>query len=436
MAFFLPFVLVPLLIVFSSYALQFFHDSRSRLPPGPWPLPLIGNLHQLDHLPHRSLARLAARHGPLMSLCLGAVLTVVASSPDTAREILQRHNAAIGARSIGDSMRACGYCESSVLCLPPRRKWRALRRLGAAELFSPQRLAVTRPLRQDAVAGLVRHVSDVVDEASVLAAGPNVSEFFPAVAAADLQGVRWRMATLVRRMYAIIDEQIERRKHSRAAGEACQQNDLLDVMLNKEGEDLFTGGETISHTIECALAELLQAPNIMRKVQEELKSVMGTKQQIDETDISKLPYLQAVVKETLRLHPPVPLPPYEAEATVEIQGYTIPKGTKVLINIWAIDRCAEAWIEPNKFMPERFLGTEVNFMGRDFHLIPFGAGRRICLGLPLAYRMVHLMLGSLLHRFRWTLLADDEKNEVDMRERFGLALSLVVPLREVPEEIH
>ncbi|KAJ1255191.1 hypothetical protein BS78_K280600 [Paspalum vaginatum] len=303
--------------------------------------------------------------------------------------------------------------------------------------------------------GTARDVSNVVDEASLLAAGPNVSDFFPALAPADLQGVRWRMARLVRRMYTIIDEQVERRKHSRAAGEA-RRNDLLDVMLDKEGEleeentddtrrhdtirglftDLFTGGETTSHTIQCSLAELLQAPNSMRKVQEELKTVMGTKQQIDETVISKLPYLQAVVKETLRLHPPVPLPPYEAEATVEVQGYSIPKGTKVLINIWAINRCVDAWVEPNKFMPERFLGSEVNFMGRDFQLIPFGAGRRICLGLPLAYRMVHLMLGSLPHRFRWTLPAEDEKNGVDMRERFGLALSLVVPLRAVPEEIH
>jgi cytochrome P450 len=175
----------------------------------------------------------------------------------------------------------------------------------------------------------------------------------------------------------------------------------------------------------------------MRKVQEELRTVIGTKQQIDEADISNLPYLQAVVKETLRLHPPVPLPPYEAEATVEIHGYTIPKGTKVLINIWAINRCPDAWIEPTKFMPERFLGRdEISFMGRDFQLIPFGAGRRICLGLPLAYRMVHLMLGSLLHWFRWRLPAEVEENGVDMRERFGLALSLVVPLHAIPQEIH
>jgi cytochrome P450 len=197
---------------------------------------------------------------------------------------------------------------------------------------------------------------------------------------------------------------------------------------------LFTGGETTSHTIECALAELLQSPDSIRRVQEELNNVMGTKQQVDESDISKLPYLQAVVKETLRLHPPVPLPPYEAESAVEIQGYTIPKGAKVLINIWAINRCPNAWVEPDKFVPERFLGTETNFMGRDFHLIPFGAGRRICLGLPLAYRMVHLMLGSLLHRFRWTLPAGLEKNGVDMRERFGLALSLVVPFRAIAHE--
>lgn len=183
------------------------------------------------------------------------------------------------------------------------------------------------------------------------------------------------------------------------------------------------------------MAELLQCPNSMRRVQEELKSVIGTKQQMDEHDITKLPYLQAVIKETLRLHPPVPLPPYEAEATVEIQGYTIPKGAKVLINLWAINRCANAWTEPDKFMPERFYDSDITFMGRDFQLIPFGAGRRICLGLPVAHRMVHLMLGSLLHRFTWTLPAEAGKNGVDMRERFGLTLSFVVPLYVIAQEI-
>lgn len=279
MAFFLPLVLPILLIVFSSYILQLLRDSRRRLrlPPGPRPLPLIGNLHQqLDHMPHHSLARLAARHGPLMTLRLGTILTVVASSPDMAREILRTHNADIAARSVGDSMRAGGHCHNSVLCLPPRHKWRALRRLCTAELFSPHRLKATQALRQEKVAELIAHVSDhaasgapvdvgraahaaalgllsrtlfsadldpatarevsdIVDEASVLVGGPNVSDFFPALAPADLQGVRRRMARLVQRMYAIIDEQIRQRERRHAAGEA-RKNDLLDVMLDKEGE--------------------------------------------------------------------------------------------------------------------------------------------------------------------------------------------------------
>ncbi|RCV38667.1 hypothetical protein SETIT_8G161000v2 [Setaria italica] len=497
---------------------------------------MIVNLHQLDHLPHRSLARLAARHrAPLMSLRLGAVLTVVASSPDVAREVLQRHNAYIAARSIGDSMRAGSHCNNSVLCLPPRHRWRALRRLGATELFSPPRLRAMEPLRREAVSTLLRHVSDhaargaavdvgaaahaaalgllartmfsgdldprtarevsdVVDEASVLAAGPNVSDFFPALAAADIQGVRRRMARLVKRMYAIIDDQIEQREGSRAAGEA-RKNDLLDVMLDKEGEVEEEGTDDVSHnTIRGLFTSRgpVSGP-APRSASSTTPSPLPTKRSgsprataptvgvgghlsgsgfgalsrkrrgeaAEQEHHGEGPLLghprrwlaavwmaaaaavaaaaeqeQAVVKETLRLHPPVPLPPYEAEATVEIQGYTIPKGTKVLINIWAINRCPDAWIEPNRFMPERFLEAEINFMGRDFHFIPFGAGRRIYLGLPLAYRMVHLMLGSLLHRFRWTLPAEVEKNGVDMRERFGLALSLVVPLHAIPQEIH
>ncbi|EAZ15437.1 hypothetical protein OsJ_30854 [Oryza sativa Japonica Group] len=322
MAFFLPLAFSLFLAVISAYVLQLLADARRRLPPGPWPLPLIGNLHQLDHLPHRSLARLAARHGPLMSLRLGTVRAVVASSPEMAREVLQRHNADIAAR------------------------WRALRRLSTVGLFLPRRFDAMRALLEEKVAELVRRVSghaargeavdvghaahvaalgvlsrtmfsvdldpeaarevsDIVDEASVLGTGPNVSDFFPAIAPADLQGVRRRMARLVKRMYAIIDEQIERRMHGRTAGEP-RKNDLLDVML-EEGEskedsneinrdairglftDLFTGGETTSHTMECAMAELLQCPNSMRRVHE-LKSVIGSKQQMDEHDITKLPY--------------------------------------------------------------------------------------------------------------------------------------------------
>jgi len=123
---------------------------------------------------------------------------------------------------------------------------------------------------------------------------------------------------------------------------------------------------------------------------------------VPESDIGQLKYLQAIVKETFRLHPPAPLLlPRQAETTTEIRGYTVPKGTRVLVNVWAIGRDRELWAEPEKFVPERFLEKkEIDFRGRDFELVPFGSGRRICPGLPLAARMVHLMLSTLLHRFQ------------------------------------
>lgn len=179
------------------------------------------------------------------------------------------------------------------------------------------------------------------------------------------------------------------------------------------------------------MAELLQHPQTMRKLQEELKRVLGSRTHTEESDIDQLPYLQAVVKETLRLHAVVPLVPNEAEATVEIHGYTIPKGSTVLVNLWAIHQNAEVWTEPDKFIPERFLRKEVHFLGTDFEFIPFSAGRRICLGLPLANRMLHAMLGSLLHRFEWT----PTKDGIDMSEKLGLTMSMATPLQAIAKII-
>jgi cytochrome P450 len=170
----------------------------------------------------------------------------------------------------------------------------------------------------------------------------------------------------------------------------------------------------------------------MTRLQEELKRVIGSKTHVEYSDINRLPYLQAVVKETLRLHAVVPLVPNKAEATVKIQGYTIPKGSTVLVNLWAIHHDPEVWTKPDKFIPERFLqDDEVNFHGTDFRFVPFSAGRRICLGLPLATRMLHAMLGSLLHRFEWTLTCEAKENGVDMSEKLGLTMTMSTPLKVI-----
>ncbi|GJN10110.1 hypothetical protein PR202_ga28174 [Eleusine coracana subsp. coracana] len=174
----------------------------------------------------------------------------------------------------------------------------------------------------------------------------------------------------------------------------------------------------------------------MAKACAELGRVIGERRNIEESEIGQLPYLQAVVKETFRLHPPAPLLlPRRAEKTTEIMGYTIPNGSRVLINIWAMGRDANIWPEPDKFTPERFLVKAVDFKGGDFELIPFGAGRRICPGMPLAIRMVHLVLGSLLNQFKWSLPDELERNGVDMTEKVGVTLVKAVPLRAIPSHV-
>ncbi|CAN6342705.1 unnamed protein product [Urochloa humidicola] len=503
-AFFLLCMSSLLPLVLSCYAVQLLKDARSHLPPGPSPLKIIGSiLHMSRELPHRPLARLAERYGPLMALRLGTSLLIVASSPSTAREVLQTHNGSLSGRTTTDAWRGGGHAANFVIVLPPRcRKWRALRRLGTARLFSPRRLEVLSRLRQQVARGLLLDVSeaaasrsgdgapvgiqrvaftamlrllwramfsdelgeaasgvvhDTVREAMALLMAPNVSDFFPVVAALDIQGVRRRMTTQVGRMYQLVDHQIDcrtRARESGGGGRACS-DDLLDMMLDMSEQDddggieinrdvirafctdlIVAGADTSSNTIEWALAELLKNPEAMRKLQKELRTVLGSKPEVEDSDMDRLPYLRAVIKETLRLHPVVPMLSYKAEATVEVQGYTIPEGSNVVVNVWAIHHSADVWPEPFKFMPERFLmHKEIDYFGRSFEFLPFGSGRHICLGLPLANRMLPVMLGSLVHQFEWKLPDVARRNGVDMTEKFGLVLSMATPLKAIVKRI-
>ncbi|KAF7019456.1 unnamed protein product [Triticum aestivum] len=472
----------------SLYLLNLLAHARSGLPPGPRPLPLIGSLHLLGDKPHRSLAHLAKIHGPLMSVRLGAVTTVVVSSPAMAREFLQRHDSVLATRSVPD---ATGKHAAGVAWLPPGPRWRALRKIMATELFAPHRLDALHHLRSDKVRVLTDHVARLAREGMAVNVGrvafttslnlisrtifsidltslddhgrsedfqqvitammeglgtPNVSDFFPVLAPADLQGMRRRLARIFARLHAVFDAEVDQRLRGRDAGQP-RKNDYLDVLLDvaarDDGKDLldrdtlrsqFTdlfaaGSDTSSSTVEWAMAELLRNPSSMAKVCDELAQVIGSRRNIEEADIVRLPYLQAVIKETFRLHPPAPLLlPRQPEMTVKIAGYTIPKGSRVFINVWAIGRDKDVWKEPEKFMPERFLGSAIDFKGVDFELLPFGAGRRICPGMALAIRMVHVMLASMLNQFNWSLPIELERNGIDMEDQFGLTLVKAVPL--------
>ncbi|KAH7668545.1 Cytochrome P450 E-class group I protein [Dioscorea alata] len=194
--------------------------------------------------------------------------------------------------------------------------------------------------------------------------------------------------------------------------------------------DIFiVGTDTTSTTVEWTLAEMMNKPETIRKAQEELESVVGKEEMVDETHLPKLHYLEALVKESLRLHPPGPLliPRYPT-ATSSIGGFIILKGTKVFINAWAIHRNPTVWENPSEFIPERFLtGTNrCDYCGsNNFNFIPFGFGRRICVGIPLAEKMNKYILATMLHSFEWRL---PENTKLDLVEKFGFVLKKEKPL--------
>lgn len=183
--------------------------------------------------------------------------------------------------------------------------------------------------------------------------------------------------------------------------------------------------------VEWAMAELLRHPEIMAKARAEIEEVLGQGTKVLESDIPRLPYLQAVVKETLRQYEPFLLP-HRADKEVEICGFKIPKGTQVMVNLWAMGRDARVWEDPDRFEPDRFLKLNIDTKGADFELIPFGSGRRICPGMPLAHRMVHLILGSLVQSFEWQLGNGERPETLDMTEKHGITLQKAKPLYAIP----
>lgn len=195
----------------------------------------------------------------------------------------------------------------------------------------------------------------------------------------------------------------------------------------------MAGIDTTSSTIEWAMTELLCNQEKLEKVQKEFQHILVKGEQLEESHISKLPYLQAVVKETFRLHPPAPLlVPRKSDVDVEISGFMVPKNAQIIINVWAMGKDSNVWENPNQFIPERFIDSEINFKGQHLELIPFGAGRRMCPGLPFAYRTVHIVLASLLCGYDWKLANGKSPQDISMSETFGLTLHKAEPLLVIP----
>uniref|UniRef100_A0A0E0K1E2 Cytochrome P450 n=1 Tax=Oryza punctata TaxID=4537 RepID=A0A0E0K1E2_ORYPU len=471
-------------------------SSSLPLPPGPTPLPLIGNLLSLRGVLHQRLASLARVHGPVMALRLGLTTAVVVSSRDAAAEAFTKHDRRLAARVIPDSNRAHNFSDRSILWLPSSDpRWKMLRGIQATHLFSPRGLAAVRAVRESKVREIVAYfrsrageevmfgeaiysgvlnlvsssffsvnmagvgsekahgLRELVEDLVEAVAKPNVSDLFPFLRHLDLQGLRRRTEKHLARAFDILDGIIDRRLASATSNtenRTHRHGDFLDALLDlvsqgKMARDHVTimlfevfgaGSDTMSVSLEWAMAELLRNPHAMRKARAELKHVLGDGD-VEEADAARLPYLQAVVKESMRLHPvaPILLPHRAVEDGVEIGGYAVPRGATVIFNAWAIMRDAAAWERPDEFVPERFMEERtppLDFRGKEHEYMPFGSGRRLCPGLPLAERVVPFALASLLRAFEWRLPDGVAAEELDVTERFSTVNVLAVPLKVVP----
>ena len=188
------------------------------------------------------------------------------------------------------------------------------------------------------------------------------------------------------------------------------------------------GTDTTSTMVEWTMAELIQHPEIMEKVKKELADVVGQNNTVEEVHLPNLTYLHAVIKETFRLHPALPPCPGLSNT---IGGYTIPKGSRVFLNIWSIQRDPHIWDNPSEFQPERFLNDpdKFDYYGNDFRYMPFGSGRRKCPGLSLGEKMLYFILASLLHCFEWKL---PQGTEHDLAGKFGIVMKKKKPLLLIP----
>ncbi|KAL7249122.1 hypothetical protein ACSBR1_011315 [Camellia fascicularis] len=236
----------------------------------------------------------------------------------------------------------------------------------------------------------------------------------------------------------ILNEHRERKRITESGnGEA--EEDLVDVLLRiqQHGDlefpltdnnikavilDIFSAAsETSSTIIDWAMPEMLKNPQVMKRAQAEVRSVCDKKGNVDETCLHELKYLNSVIKETLRLHPSAPLlVPRESSEQCTINGYDIPAKTKGIVNAWAIGQDPKYWNEAEKFDPERFPDSEIDFKGRDFEFFPFGAGRRICPGISFAIPNIEHQLAQLLYHLDWKLPDGKKYEELDTEEDLGL----------------
>ncbi|XBH74348.1 hypothetical protein VPH35_101316 [Triticum aestivum] len=458
-------------------------SNAPRLPPSPRGLPVVGHLHLLGSLPHRSLRSLASSLGPVMHLRLGRVPTVVASSPAAAEEAMKTRDLDFAGRPRLLMVDRFYYGTGGIGFAPYGDHWRQARRVCAVHMLSARRVASLGRVRAQEAAALVGRVRRAGISGGVVNLSDSLNGYSNGVISrctlgdADCGveggGARLRKAfgemeellgtvpmeetvpwlgwvdtvtgleRKAKRVFEEMDGLLERviadhRQRRRAAAATGDVEDFVDVML--DADELDTGSiksiildvlaaatATTFALLEWAMAEHINHPHEMRRLQAEVRSAVGpgpgAGAVVTEAHLPRLPYLKAVINETLRLHPPSPLLlPRETLEDTRLLGYDVPAGTRVLINAWAIGRDPATWgPRAEEFAPERFVGYGLGGAGQDFSFLPFGAGRRGCPGVEFAMLSNELALASLVHGFNWEL-PGGRAPPVDMSELYGISV--------------
>ncbi|CAI0425767.1 unnamed protein product [Linum tenue] len=450
------------------YFIQKPSPATSTAPEPPSPagrLPIIGHLHLLfltGELPHHQLARLAAGLGsPVIKLQLGRVPTVVVSSAQLARYVLRVNDGVFANRPQLVAAQYLSFGCSDVTFSPYGPYWRQVRKICVTELLSPRRVHSSQQVKPPytTIYGegkKKKELVGVLTETQELLAGFCLDDFFPGweTVTSWITGYQKRLTRNLEDLKEVCDEIIGEHLMKRkdcGDDQEEEEEDFVDVLLKVQRRedldvpvtddnlkalvlDMFVAGtDTSSATLEWTMTELARHPTILAEATQEIRSVVGKKSRVDESHLQHLTYMKSVIKEAMRLHPPVPLlVPRESMEDCVMDGYMIPARTRVLINSYAISRDPTLWKDPLEFNPERFLESGIDFHDQEFRFLPFGGGRRGCPGFHFGLATVEIALARLLYHFDWALPDGLRGEDVDLGEIFGLATRKKTKLILVP----
>ncbi|XP_071712734.1 cytochrome P450 Tp4149-like [Rutidosis leptorrhynchoides] len=471
-------ILFPI-IYHSSYAKR-----HKNIPPSPWKLPIIGNIHQLGTSYHRSLWQLAKKHGPVMLLHLGSTPVLIASSVYATREIMKTHEFAFLDRGEVGILKKLTYNGKDLALADYGESWRQLKSLVVVHLLSNKRVQSFQRVRDEEIALMMDTIREtcgtvvdftelflsvvngvlcrvtfgtkyrdesflgMVEEFKKLVVILSAGQYIPWLTWFDrLRGLNVRTEKVAKNfddfLEGVIEERLRRNKDESTFVDYNmfeQEKYFIDILLEQQKEgvnnfqidrdtikgvilDMFAGAADTSFTaLEWALSELIRNPRVMKKLQQEVDSIGQSKPEISEEDAGKLYYLKAVIKETMRLHAPASLVIRASLQDVKVMGYDIEAKTRVFINLYALGQDPAVWDEPEKFIPERFMDCPIDYKGNNYEYMRFKGGRRGCPGIHFANTLMEVVLANVIYKFDLVLPNGERGEDLEMSE--GNALTV------------